>query len=55
MKQYSVSYNGVWIEMTGYYDSVKKVRNFLKLKYGKTDGLTFQAVYPKIEKRIYKA
>lgn len=55
MKQYSISYNGTWIEMTGFIESVKKVREFLKMRYGNTEGLTFQAVYPKVEKRIYRA
>ena len=54
MKQYSVYYNGSFIESTGYFDSITKVRNYLKKRYSDVSLITFQAVYPVFEKKVYK-
>ena len=54
MKQYSVYYNGSFIESTGYFDSVTKVRSFLKKRYSDYSSITFQAVYPLLEEKVYK-
>ena len=53
MKQYSVYYNGSFIESTGYFDSVTKVRSFLKKRYSDYSSITFRAVYPIFEKKVY--
>jgi len=55
MKQYSVYYMGDYIESTGYFDSISKVRSFLKKRYSDVSLITFQAVYPVLEGKIYKA
>jgi hypothetical protein len=54
MKQYSVYFDGSFIEATGYFESVSKVRAFLKLRYSNTKGMTFQAVYPALEQTVYE-
>lgn len=54
MKQYSVYYMGDYIESTGYFDSVGKVRSFLKKRYSDVSLITFRAVYPVLEGKIYK-
>jgi hypothetical protein len=54
MKQYSVYFDGSFIEATGYFESVSKVRAFLKLRYSNTKGMTFQAVYPRLEQTVYE-
>ena len=54
MKQYSVYYNGSFIESTGYFDSITKVRNYLKKRYSDVSLITFRAVYPVFEKKVYK-
>lgn len=54
MKQYSVFFEGFPIEYTGYFKSVSDVRKYLKSRYKNNGtGLTFKAVYPKVENRIY--
>lgn len=53
-KQYSVYFDGEFIETTGYFESVSKVRAFLKLRYSNTKGMTFQAVYPRLEQIAYE-
>lgn len=54
MKQYSVYYEGMLIESTGYFESVAKVRKYLRSRYKNNGlGLTFRACYPVFEKRIY--
>ena len=52
-KQYAVYYAGVPIEYTGYLKSVQAVRTFLKRRYSETKGMTFRAVYPKAETKVY--
>ena len=54
MKQYSVYFDGQFIEATGYFESVSKVRAFLKLRYSNTKGMTFHAVYPVVEQTVYE-
>jgi hypothetical protein len=54
MKQYSVYYMGDYIESTGYFDSISKVRSFLKKRYSDVSLITFRAVYPVFEKKVYK-
>ena len=54
MKQYSVYFNGTFIEATGYFKSVSQIRNFLKKRYSDCSFITFQAVYPKLEETIFK-
>ena len=54
MKQYSVYFDGQFIEATGYFKSVSAIRNFLKKRYSDCTKITFQAVYPVVEKEIYK-
>jgi len=54
MKQYSVMYNGMAIEYTGYFKSVSAVRAFLKKRYSNTEGVTFRAVYPVFEQTVYE-
>ena len=53
MKQYSVLYNGRSIEYTGYFKSVAAVRRYLKQRYSDSAGITFRAVYPELEEKIY--
>ena len=53
-KQYSIYYEGSFIESTGYFESVSKVRNWIKKRYSNCSGITFQAVYPIIEAKVYK-
>ncbi len=53
MKQYSVYYMGDYIESTGYFDSISKVRSFLKKRYSDVSLITFQAVYPLLEEKVY--
>ena len=53
-KQYSVYYQGDYIESTGYFDSVGKVRSFLKKRYSDVSLITFRAVYPVLEAKVYK-
>ena len=53
MKQYSVYYMGDYIESTGYFDSITKVRNYLKKRYSDYSSITFQAVYPLLEEKVY--
>lgn len=52
-KQYSVFFDGIPIEYTGYFKSVSAVRSYLKARYSDTKGLTFKAVYPKVETKVY--
>lgn len=52
-KQYSVLFEGFPIEFTGYFKSVQDVRSYLKARYSDTKGLTFKAVYPKVETKVY--
>ena len=54
MKQYSVLYDGMSIEFTGYFKTVSAVRKYLKQRYSDCTKITFQAVYPVVEKEIYK-
>lgn len=54
MKQYSVYFDGQFIEATGYFKSVSGIRNFLKKRYSDCSKITFQAVYPLVETQIYK-
>ena len=54
MKQYSVYFDGQFIEATGYFKSVSAIRNFLKKRYSDCSNITFQAVYPVVETQIYK-
>ena len=54
MKQYSVYFDDMMIETTGYFESVSKVRAFLKKRYSNTEGVTFRAVYPVFEQKIHK-
>jgi hypothetical protein len=54
MKQYSVYFDGQFIEATGYFKSVSAVRSFLKKRYSNTNGITFQAVYPVVEQTVYE-
>jgi hypothetical protein len=54
MKQYSVYFDGQFIEATGYFKSVSAVRAFLKKRYSNTKGMTFQAVYPALEQTVYE-
>jgi hypothetical protein len=54
MKQYSVYFDGQWIESTGYFKSVSGIRNFLKKRYSDCSKITFQAVYPIVEEKVYK-
>lgn len=54
MKQYSVYFEGQFIEATGYFKSVSAIRNFLKKRYSDCSKITFQAVYPVVETQIYK-
>lgn len=54
MKQYSVYYMGDYVESTGYFDSISKVRSFLKKRYSDISLVTFQAVYPLFEEKVYK-
>jgi hypothetical protein len=54
MKQYSVLFSGMSIEYTGYFKTPGDVRTYLKKKYKDNGaGLTFRAVYPKVEEKIY--
>jgi hypothetical protein len=54
MKQYSVYFEGMSIEYTGYFKSVAAVRKYLKSRYKDNGaGLTFRAVYPTVEQKIY--
>lgn len=54
MKQYSVYYDGVSIEYTGYFKSVAAVRKYLREKYSNQGaGLSFRAVYPTLGNKIY--
>jgi len=46
MKQYAVFFDGMWIEMTGYLDSLAKAREFLKQRYSSTEGMTIKVSYP---------
>ena len=54
MKQYSVYFDGQWIEATGYFKSISAIRNFLKKRYSDCSKITFSAVYPVVETQIYK-
>ena len=53
MKQYSVYFDGQWIESTGYFKSVSAIRTFLKQRYSDCSKITFQAVYPALEEKVY--
>ena len=52
MKQYAVYFQGDAIEYTGYFKTVAAVRKYLKARY-KNSGITFQAVYPVLETKVY--
>ena len=52
-KQYAVMYNGVSVEYTGYFKTPGAVRKYLKARYSDCNGLTFRAVYPTLEEKIY--
>ena len=54
MKQYSVYFDGSFIEATGYFKSVPAIRNFLKKRYSDCSKITFQEVYPVVEEKVYK-
>lgn len=54
MKQYSVYFDNMMIECTGYFKSVSAVRAFLKKRYSNTEGVTFRAVYPVFEQTVYE-
>ena len=53
MKQYSILLEGFPIEYTGYLKSVSAVRKYLRERYNNTDKVTFRAVYPVVENKIY--
>lgn len=53
MKQYSVLYDGMSIEFTGYFKSVASVRKYLKQRYSDCSLITFRAVYPVLEEKVY--
>lgn len=53
MKQYSVLYNGRSIEYTGYFKTVSAVRKYLKQRYSDCTNITFRAIYPELEDKIY--
>lgn len=54
MKQYSILFQGTFIEYTGYFKSVSEVRKYLKSRYpSNLSDITFKAVYPKLEDKIY--
>jgi hypothetical protein len=52
-KQYVVYYQGTPIENTGYFESVAKVREYLRKRYLVAPGMSFRAVYPKLESKFY--
>lgn len=53
MKQYAVMYNGVSVEYTGYFKTPGAVRKYLKARYSDVVGVTFRAVYPTLEEKVY--
>ena len=53
MKQYAIYFEGTPIEHTGYFESVAKVRKYLKQRYGAQPGVSFRAVYPTVEGKFY--
>jgi len=54
MKQYSVYFEGISIEYTGYFKSVSAVRKYLRERYSKNIAdITFRAVYPVAENKVY--
>lgn len=52
MKQYAVYLGSEPIEYTGYFKTPAAVRKYLKSRY-KNQGLTFRAVYPTLETKVY--
>jgi hypothetical protein len=53
MKQYEIMFAGESIEFTGYFKSVASIRSYIVKRYGKREELTFRAVYPQVEEKIY--
>jgi hypothetical protein len=52
MKQYAVYFEGMAVEYTGYFKTPAAVRKYLKARY-KNSGITFRAVYPVVETKVY--
>lgn len=54
MKQYVVMFAGMSIEHTGYFKTPGAVRTYLKKRYKDGGaGITFRAVYPTVETKVY--
>lgn len=54
MKQYAIYLGLEAIEYTGYFKTPAAVRKYLKSRYKDNgSGLTFRAVYPILETKVY--
>ena len=54
MKQFVLLLDGVSIEYTGYFESVKKCITYTKKRYGSSsDLILIRAVYPKLENEYF--
>ena len=53
MKQYAVYYQGQPVEYTGYFKSLRGIRTYLRMRYSDLSQVTFRAVYPTLEEKIY--
>jgi hypothetical protein len=53
-KQYSIFFQGMPVEYTGYFKSLSEVRKYIKSRYpSNISDITFRAVYPNVEEKIY--
>lgn len=55
MSQYAIYYQGEPVEYTGYFKSVRGVRTYLRLRYSDLSEITFRAVYPVVQEKVYAA
>ena len=54
MKQFVLLLDGVSIEYTGYFESVKKCITYVKKRYGSSSDLVIiRAVYPEVENEYF--
>ena len=54
MKQYVILFQGDDIEYTGYFKTLSEVKKYIKSRYpSNLSDITFKAVYPKVEEKIY--
>jgi hypothetical protein len=54
MKQYAILFQGMAVEYTGYFKTLSEVKKYIKSRYpSNLSDITFKAVYPKVEEKIY--